>query len=271
MGRLPVLDKDALRRRIIALIESELAAVGYELLDVRLFTGGGRLHVRVFLDREGGIDLDGCVAAGRTIGMLLEEAAFLGEAYVIEASSPGVRRPLRLPAHFAAVIGQRIELRVGRGRQTTRRGVLLEVGPEGLRLRAEAASGGADRGRRGSGCGRGQPRRDTGRDAGRAADAPAAVETRPEETEFTVAVGRPRRGEPRSRFRHAGADQRRPAASAGRAQDAAEPGQGGAGGAHGATPASQGGVGRRGRTVRGARQFYGSGARWITMSSTPWR
>lgn len=139
MGRLPVLEKDALRRRIISLIESELAVVGYELLDVRLFAGGGRLHVRVFLDREGGIDLAGCVAAGRTIGMLLEEAAFLGEAYVIEASSPGVRRPLRLPAHFAAVIGQRIELRIGQGRQVTRRGVLLAVGPEGLRLRSEPA------------------------------------------------------------------------------------------------------------------------------------
>lgn len=186
MGRLPVLDKDALRRRITALIESELAAVGYELLDVRLFTGGGRLHVRVFLDREGGIRLDGCVAAGRTIGMLLEEAAFLGEAYVIEASSPGVRRPLRLPAHFAAVIGQRIELRVGRGRQTTRRGVLLEVGPEGLRLRAEAgpaAPTGDDEAA------------DTAGTAGETLvvtpavfpDAPEANETRPEETEFTVA------------------------------------------------------------------------------------
>lgn len=184
MGRLPVLDKDALRRRITALIESELAAVGYELLDVRLFTGGGRLHVRVFLDREGGIRLDGCVAAGRTIGMLLEEAAFLGEAYVIEASSPGVRRPLRLPAHFAAVLGQRIELRVGQGRQTTRRGVLLEVGPEGLRLRAET--------------GPAAPAGDEEADAGGSAeeapvvapvwspDAPGAAEMRPEETEFSV-------------------------------------------------------------------------------------
>lgn len=184
VGRLPVLDKDALRRRITALIESELAAVGYELLDVRLFTGGGRLHVRVFLDREGGIRLDGCVAAGRTIGMLLEEAAFLGEAYVIEASSPGVRRPLRLPAHFAAVLGQRIELRVGQGRQTTRRGVLLEVGPEGLRLRAET--------------GPAAPAGDEEADAGGSAeeapvvapvwspDAPGAAEMRPEETEFSV-------------------------------------------------------------------------------------
>lgn len=180
MGRLSVLDKEALRRRIIALIESELAAVGYELLDVRLFTGGGRLQVRVFLDRDGGIDLGGCVKAGRSIGMLLEEAAFLGEAYVIEASSPGVRRPLRLPAHFAAVIGQRIEVRAGQGRQTTRRGVLLEVGPEGLRLRAVAAPA--------------APPGDDEADGAVAAtpvvapDAPdAPAEARPGEAEFTVA------------------------------------------------------------------------------------
>ncbi len=180
MGRLSVLEKDALRRRIIAQIESELAAVGYELLDVRLFTGGGRLHVRVFLDREGGIDLGGCVAAGRTIGMLLEEATFLGEAYVIEASSPGVRRPLRLPAHFEAAIGQRIELRAGRGRQTTRRGVLLAVGPEGLRLRAVAgpAAPAADEAA--------DPDGETPDVAPAAPDAPVAAEAEPRETEFTV-------------------------------------------------------------------------------------
>ncbi|MHB8080494.1 MAG: hypothetical protein ACYDIE_14725 [Candidatus Krumholzibacteriia bacterium] len=181
------MDKDALRRSIISHIESELAAIGYDLLDVRLFTGGGRLHVRVFLDREGGIDLAGCVAAGRTIGMLLEEATFLGEAYVIEASSPGVRRPLRLPAHFAAVIGQRIELRAGQGRQTTRRGVLLAVGPEGLRLRGEpgpaapAADEAADAvdGVDGDGEAAGA--------VAEASVAPVIAEPRAPESEFTVA------------------------------------------------------------------------------------
>ena len=61
--------------RIIALLEAELAAAGYELVDVRIFRGGGRLQVRVYLDTAaGGITLDQCAQASRTVGMLLEEA-----------------------------------------------------------------------------------------------------------------------------------------------------------------------------------------------------
>lgn len=108
--------------RIIALLEAELAAEGYDLLDVRIFRGGGRLQVRLYLDlaaaadEAGGITLDQCAAASRTVGMLLEEADLFGGHYVIEVSSPGIRRPLRTAAHFAAAVGQDIELKTAEGR-----------------------------------------------------------------------------------------------------------------------------------------------------------
>jgi len=100
---------------MLALLEEELAAIGYELIDVRLFLGGGRLSIRVYLDREGGIDLDACARASRTIDLLLEESRLIDEAYVIEVSSPGVRRPLRTRAHFAAAVGAQVEVKVGTG------------------------------------------------------------------------------------------------------------------------------------------------------------
>lgn len=111
--------------RVIALLEPELAAAGYDLLDVRIFRGGGRLQVRLYLDLAGaggddpgagGITLDQCAEASRTVGMLLEEADLFSGQYVIEVSSPGIRRPLRTAAHFAAAVGQDVELKTADGR-----------------------------------------------------------------------------------------------------------------------------------------------------------
>lgn len=131
------MDKETLRQDILGLLEGELAALGYELLDVRLFRGGGRLNVRVFLDRAGGIDLEACARASRTVDLLLEEAQAVKEPCVIEVSSPGVRRPLRTPAHFAAAVGSRVELKAGSGgRPVTLRGELVAVDGSGVRLRA---------------------------------------------------------------------------------------------------------------------------------------
>lgn len=130
--------------RVIALLEPELATAGYDLLDVRIFRGGGRLQVRLYLDLAGadrqdpdadGITLDQCAAASRTVGMLMEEADLFSAQYVIEVSSPGIRRPLRTAAHFTAALGQEVDLKTGdgrvKGRLTAIVGGVLTVLPAG--------------------------------------------------------------------------------------------------------------------------------------------
>lgn len=111
------LDTRQAAARILALLEPELAGQGYDLLDVRIFQGGGRIQVRVYVDlAEGGINLDQCADAARTVGMLLEEADLFAGQYVIEVSSPGIRRPLRTATHFTAAVGEDVELKTADGR-----------------------------------------------------------------------------------------------------------------------------------------------------------
>ncbi len=120
--------------QVIHLLEPDLAADGYDLLDVRIFQGGGRFQVRVYVDLvAGGITLDLCARAARTVGMLLEEADLFPGQYVIEVSSPGIRRPLRKLSHFEAAVGQKVDLKLkpGSGRQRVK-GILEAV--EGTRL-----------------------------------------------------------------------------------------------------------------------------------------
>lgn len=103
-------DRYALAARVHGLLAPELEAEGWDLLDVRIFRGGGRLQLRLYVDLVGEerIDLDGCAAASRAASMYLEEADIFPGAWVLEVSSPGIRRPLRTAAHFEAQVGAEV-------------------------------------------------------------------------------------------------------------------------------------------------------------------
>ena len=132
------LDRYALATSIHDLLAPELGAEGWELVDVRVFRGGGRLQVRLYVDQagEGRINLDGCARASRSASMFLEEADFFTEAWVLEVSSPGIRRPLRTEAHFAAVVGRDVDLKWRALDAPTQR-------PQSLRGRLESVTDGA--------------------------------------------------------------------------------------------------------------------------------
>ncbi len=122
------MNRYALSASVIDLLEEPLAELGFELLDVRVYQGGGRLTLRVYVDTENGISADDCARASRTVGMLMEETDLLADAYVIEVTSPGVRRPLRTAAHFQGAIGQDVVLKVVAAKGTrSLKGKLLEA------------------------------------------------------------------------------------------------------------------------------------------------
>jgi len=136
------LDKYALANQVYDLLESDLIATGYELLDVRIFQGGGRLQVRIFVDTPDGINLDECTRAARSVGILLEESDLIPGEHVVEVSSPGIRRPLRKPEHFASCVGQEVVLRVSTPTAPARiRGSLVAVTDDGVTIVPVAQAG----------------------------------------------------------------------------------------------------------------------------------
>jgi len=131
-------DLKQMAARIIDLVESDLATGGIYSLDIRMFRGGGRLQLRIYVDLlEGKISLAQVASASRTVGMLLEEADPFPGQYVIEVSSPGIRRPLRKLEHYLAAVGQKVDLKVAGPGVRRVRGVLQEV--DGDRLVVEVA------------------------------------------------------------------------------------------------------------------------------------
>jgi ribosome maturation factor RimP len=116
-----------------AVIEPVLATLGYELVHLEWSATGRQRKLQVFVDREGGIDLDDCARLSPILGNALdaaeaadtpasagpagpthdgELARLLASAYVLEVSSPGLERPLSRRSHYARFLGRLCRVRV---------------------------------------------------------------------------------------------------------------------------------------------------------------
>jgi ribosome maturation factor RimP len=138
-------DLKQMAARIIDLLEPDLVTDGFDLLDVRIFQGGGRHQLRIYVDmQEGSISMDQVASASRTVSMLLEEADPFPGQYVIEVSSPGIRRPLRKPEHYLAAVGHRVDLKISGKDSRHVRGVLQEIDGEMLIVATEGEEGPID-------------------------------------------------------------------------------------------------------------------------------
>jgi ribosome maturation factor RimP len=71
---------------------------------------GGRV-LRLYLDKEGGPNVDDLTRVSHQLSELLDAEDTIDGAYTLEVSSPGINRPLKKPAHFARFIGKRIRIR----------------------------------------------------------------------------------------------------------------------------------------------------------------
>lgn len=87
---------------------------GLEVLDVDFSGEAGSRTVRIYLDsveEKGGVAIEDCAAVSRALSDLLDvnDDVVTGH-FMLEVSSPGLNRPLRLPSHFKRVIGERVKI-----------------------------------------------------------------------------------------------------------------------------------------------------------------
>jgi len=89
------------REPLLRLLEPVVADHGLDLEDVTITPAGRRRLLRVVVDRDGGVALDGVAQVSTSISRALDDAdAMGGQAYVLEVTSPGVDRPLTHPRHW---------------------------------------------------------------------------------------------------------------------------------------------------------------------------
>lgn len=89
-------------------IEPTLLGMGFELVDAQA-SGRGR-HLRIFIDKPGGITVDDCADVSRHLARYLTVEGVDYDR--LEVSSPGLDRPLRKAADFARFAGQKADVRM---------------------------------------------------------------------------------------------------------------------------------------------------------------
>ena len=68
--------------------------------------------LRITIDKADGIDIEDCEKVSRAIDPVIDEADPIEVSYRMEVSSPGVERILTRPEHFAACIGEKLEVKL---------------------------------------------------------------------------------------------------------------------------------------------------------------
>jgi len=100
--------------RIRAFAEPVVSELGYELWDVVFEKVGSLYELTVYLDKEGGIDIEDCEKVSRALDPLLDRYDPIPYAYTFYVSSAGLERTLSQPEHFEKFMGHTVEVKLFR-------------------------------------------------------------------------------------------------------------------------------------------------------------
>ena len=127
-----------IEEKVENLIKEKIKELGYELYDVEYSKEGKNYFLRIFIDKQEGIDLNDCEKVNDAINDILDEADYIKEQYFLEVSSPGIERILRKDKHLEQNIGKEIKIKLFKKDENKNReyqGILEEFDNETIKLR----------------------------------------------------------------------------------------------------------------------------------------
>ena len=90
-------------------VEKIIAGTALELVDVE-YVRERNWYLRVFIDKEGGIDLEDCQSVSEQLSTVLDEKDPIVDNYLLEVSSPGLDRVLRTEKDFVRYSGRSVDV-----------------------------------------------------------------------------------------------------------------------------------------------------------------
>ncbi len=95
------MNKEELVLELKIILEDFLLPRGFELVELICRYEGRDLVLRILVDKPaGGINLDACAGINRDIGFMLDEKNIIPDGYILEVSSPGLDRLLKIENDF---------------------------------------------------------------------------------------------------------------------------------------------------------------------------
>jgi ribosome maturation factor RimP len=131
------------REALIRLLEPEVEALGYELVELEFAAHRSGGLLRLYIDvphasvgtvdatepsadafdaqSQGGVHVDDCEKVSRRVSEIMDVADPIRGGYTLEVSSPGFDRPLRKRAHWERFVGSRAKVETTLPRDGRRR------------------------------------------------------------------------------------------------------------------------------------------------------
>jgi len=97
-------------------VVEELAApifqeLGLELVEIEYVKEGKSWFLRVYIDKDTGVDIEDCGLVSERLSEKLDEIDPIPHNYFLEVSSPGAERPLKKEKDFEKAIGKNVVIK----------------------------------------------------------------------------------------------------------------------------------------------------------------
>ena len=110
---------------------------GCELWDVEYVREGSDYFLRLYIDKEGGVDISDCEKISRAVDPILDEKDPIQDSYHFEVCSAGLERALKRPGDFERFMNSPIMIKLYRPRNGLKELPGILRGYEGGRVTAE--------------------------------------------------------------------------------------------------------------------------------------
>ena len=101
-----------IEEKVEQLVKDPIEKLGYSLYDVEYVKEGPEYYLRIYIDKESGIDLNDCEKVSNEINEILDKADYIKEQYYLEVSSPGIEIKLRKYKHLEQNISKNVEIKL---------------------------------------------------------------------------------------------------------------------------------------------------------------
>ncbi|XPV75223.1 MAG: ribosome maturation factor RimP [Desulfovibrio sp.] len=125
-----------LEKQLFEIAEPIVEYLGFTLWGLETVSAGKKQVVRIYIDKEDGVNIDQCADVSKSVSLALEVDDVMTSAFNLEVSSPGFERRFFNPAQMGGYIGQNVEVKLEDaldGRKNFR-GELKSIGEDDLTI-----------------------------------------------------------------------------------------------------------------------------------------
>jgi ribosome maturation factor RimP len=110
--------------------------LGLELVEIEFVKEGKSWFLRVYIDKDNGVDIEDCGLVSERLSEKLDEIDPITHNYFLEVSSPGAERPLKKAKDFEKAVGKNVFIKTYEPIDGEKgfEGKLLEYNGESLKI-----------------------------------------------------------------------------------------------------------------------------------------